>query len=399
MLAGGMNAAPTARVVLLERLPRAGKKILAAGNGRCNLGNRHVLEHPYHNREFAAPALERFDAGAFFDSLGLAVHEDDAGRLYPRSNMAASVLDALRFGAMRAGCELRCDCPVTSIEKAPFVRTGAPNESADSLGWNVGGSGGASDGFLINERIAARRVIIAAGGCAAPAHGSDGSGFSLLRSLGHSIVQPRPALVQMQANSPVLAMLKGLRVQGAIKIMKNGRVLRDSMGEILFARDGLSGIAAMEVSREAAPGCLAVLDLLPAYSIEELSALLTRWRENCPEYSDAQLLAGLLPGRVAQAAARVAPPLAGEGGLGALAYACKNFAFDVTGTRGFAHAQVTAGGADVREFDPHTMQSRIVPGLYACGEALDVDGGCGGFNLQWAWASGALAARCAAVGS
>ena len=124
-LAAGIIAGRTgARVVLLERMPRAGKKILATGNGRCNLGNRNALEHPYHNRDFAIPALERFDAGAFFDSLGLAIHEDGEGRLYPRSNMAASVLDALRFGAARACCEIRCDCPATSIEKAPFVYEG-----------------------------------------------------------------------------------------------------------------------------------------------------------------------------------------------------------------------------------------------------------------------------------
>jgi len=353
--AGGWHAAPTGRVLLLERLPRAGKKILATGNGRCNLGNRHALEHPYHNKDFAACALEQFSAQAcevFFDSLGLAIHGDGEGRLYPRSNTAASVLDALRFGAQRAGCETRCDCPVSSVEPM-------------------------RDGFFINKSIAARRVIIAAGGCAAPAQGSDGSGFALLRSLGHTIVEPRPALVQIRVKSPLLPMLKGLRVQAGIRIMKNGQVLREAAGEVLFTQDGLSGIAAMEVSREAGPGCLAVLDLLPDYTEKELAALLSRWQGCCGD------LSGLLPGRVAQAVAKSA----GDP---------KNFTFEVTGTRGFEHAQVTAGGADVRSFDPRTMESRIVPGLYACGEALDVDGGCGGFNLHWAWASGISAGSSAA---
>ena len=398
-----------ARVVLLERMPRVGKKILATGNGRCNLGNRNAPEHPYHNREFVIPALERFESSplsprrhppsqakgawggceAFFDSLGLAIQEGDEGRLYPRSNMAASVLNALRYGAQRAGCEIRCDCPVTEIKPA-------------------------DGGFLVNQNITARRVIIAAGGCAAPAQGSDGSGFALLRSLGHRIIEPRPALVQITVKSPVLAMLKGLRVRAEIRIGQ-----ARAAGEVLFAQDGLSGIAAMEVSREAVPGSAAVLDLLPEYSIKELTALLLRWQDCCgtPEeggYSPAQLLSGLLPGRVAEAVVRTPRPcgppglecdrtgsilpgcLSGPSEEGGLAYACKNFTFEVTGTRGFGHAQVTAGGADVAQFEPHTMQSRVVPGLYACGEALDVDGGCGGFNLHWAWASGALAGQCAA---
>jgi len=351
-------------------MPRAGKKILATGNGRCNLGNRYAQEHSYHNKDFAAPALEQFGAGAcgaFFDALGLAIHEDAEGRLYPRSNTAASVLNALRYGAARAGCEIRCDCPVMSIKPA-------------------------QDGFIINNSIAARRVILAAGGCAAPAQGSDGSGFTLLRSLGHSIVEPKPALVQLKVSSPLLHMLKGMRVQAGVRLVRDGRVLREAAGEVLFTQDGLSGIAAMEVSREAGPGCLAVLDLLPEYSTEKLAALLSHWQGCCGDLSLAQVLAGLLPSRVAEAVVKTwegNPPAA-------LAKACTNFTFEVAGTRGFEHAQVTAGGADVRSFDPLTMRSRVVPGLYACGEALDVDGGCGGFNLHWAWASGVLAGSSAA---
>ena len=365
-LAAGIAAGRAgAHVILLERMPRAGKKILATGNGRCNLGNRRALEHPYHNRDFATPALEQFEGcEAFFDLLGLAIYEDAEGRLYPRSNTAASVLNALRYGAARAECEICCDCPVTEIKPV--------------------------DGFIVNKSIYARQVIVAAGGCAAPAQGSDGSGFALLRALGHRIVEPRPALVQIKVKSPVLAMLKGMRVQGSIKIMREGRVLREAAGEVLFTQDGLSGIAAMEVSREAGPGALAVLDLLPEYTHETLTALLSKWQGCFVDDTPAQLLAGLLPGRVAEAVAKVSN--------GDLAYICKNFTFEVAGTRGFEHAQVTAGGADAREFDPLTMQSQIVPGLFACGEALDVDGGCGGFNLHWAWASGILAGSAAASG-
>ena len=360
-LAAAISAAAAggAGVVLFERLPRAGKKILATGNGRCNAGNIHALEHEYHNRAFAFPALEQFDIRAFFRSLGLLLREDAEGRLYPLSNTAASVLDALRFGALRAGAEIRCDTAVKEITPA-------------------------REGFLLNGSVAARRVIVAAGGCAAPAQGSDGSGFALLRQLGHSITEPRPALAALRCDSPLLKMLKGLRCHAHISIEQNGKVCRSAEGEILFTEDGISGIAAMEVSRCAAPGAEAVLDVLPEMTLEQVRALMQELAQACPE----QPLAGILPKRIGEAVLRQSEQRGGD-----LAACIKRFAFSVTGTRGFANAQVTAGGADVAQFNPQTMESRLHKGLFACGEVLDVDGGCGGFNLQWAWASGDLAGR------
>ena len=360
--ASGLAAAITAAragasVLVLERMPRAGKKILVTGNGRCNLSNLHAATHEYHNKHFAVPALQAFgtaECKAFFDSLGLALQADAESRIYPRSNTASSVLDALRFGAQRAGVEFRCDSPVTQVQVKP-------------------GS------FVLSESVHAKRVIIAAGGCAAPAQGSDGSGFALLRSLGHRIVEPKPALVQIRCDSPLLGMLKGQRVRAALTLEYDEKILCSSEGEVLFTDDGLSGIAAMELSRDARAGCVVALDLLPEYSHAELAALLSAWCAACPDYTPAQLLGGLLPKRVAEAVVK-------SGGE------AKRFAFPVVGTRGFAHAQVTAGGADMREFNPQDLQSRLVPGLYACGEVLDVDGGCGGFNLHWAWASGILSA-------
>ncbi|MCL2532439.1 MAG: aminoacetone oxidase family FAD-binding enzyme [Oscillospiraceae bacterium] len=359
--ASGLAAAITAAqagesVLVLERMPRAGKKILATGNGRCNVSNRHAATHEYHNKHFAAPALQAFGAAqceAFFHGLGLALWEDAEGRLYPRSNMAASVLDALRFGATRAGAEMLCDTAA-----AQLARTNGE--------------------FVVNSKWHARRVIIAAGGCAAPAHGSDGSGFALLRDLGHTIITPKPALVQLRCNWPLLPSLKGLRVRARAALKYDDEVLRESEGEILFTDDGISGIAAMELSLAYRPGCTIELDLLPDYTHEQLENLLTQWQTDLP-------LAGLLPKRVAEAVVK-----SGQ--------SPKKIALPVMGTRDFLHAQVTAGGADVREFDPHTLQSKLVPGLFACGEVLDVHGGCGGFNLHWAWASGVLAGtrrRCA----
>lgn len=341
-------------VVLFERLPRAGKKILATGNGRCNLGNAHAPDHLYHNRAFALPALQKFDIRTFFRSLGLLLREDAEGRLYPRSNTAASVLDALRLGVLRCGVEICCGTPIDSIEPA-------------------------GEGFLLNGTIAARRVVIAAGGCAAPAQGSDGSGFSLLKQLGHAVVEPRPALVPLTCDSPLLPMLGGMRCRAEISIEQNGSAVSSAEGEILFARDGISGIAAMEVSRHALPGSMAVLDLLPEFSLEQTRALLSELARACPEQPLAGILPGLLPRRIGEAALRAG---------GDPAVNLKRFVFSVTGTRGFAQAQVTAGGADVAQFNSETMESRLHKNLYACGEVLDVDGGCGGFNLHWAFASG-----------
>ena len=348
-----------AGVVLFERLPRAGKKILATGNGRCNAGNIHALQHDYHNCAFALPALRQFEIRSFFRSLGLLLREDAEGRLYPRSNTAASVLDALRFGALRAGAEIRCDTAVHEITPT-------------------------REGFLLNRSVAAQRVIVATGGCAAPAQGSDGSGFALLRQLGHSIVEPRPALVALRCDSPLLKMLKGLRCHAVIAIEQNGKICSNAEGEILFTEDGISGIAAMEVSRCAAPGTVAVLDLLPEMTHEQVCALLEELAQTCPE----QPLAGILPKRIGEAVLRQSEQQGAH-----LAACMKRFVFPLTGTRGFANAQVTAGGADVAQFDPETIESRLHKGLFACGEVLDVDGGCGGFNLQWAWASGQLAGR------
>ncbi|MDR1927120.1 MAG: aminoacetone oxidase family FAD-binding enzyme, partial [Oscillospiraceae bacterium] len=362
-MAAAIAAARTApgggqRILLLERLPRAGKKLLATGNGRCNLSNRSAPAHPYHNRAFALPALRAFEAERFFRSLGLLLAEDGEGRLYPRSNTAASVLDALRLGVARHSVELCCDQPVATVQRR-------------------------GSGFLINGALQAARVILATGGCAAPAQGSDGSGFALLEALGHRIFPPRPALVQLKASAPLLPPLRGLRVKCAAALEDpQGRALCRAKGEILFAQDGISGIAAMELSRAARPGCTLALDLIPELALPALEHFFIRLCQDCPELSPAQALAGLLPRRVGEAVLRqsgigkAAIAALSTGEISRLCAAVKRFTFPLDGTRGFAQAQVTAGGAEVSQFDPRTLESRLAPGLYACGELLDVDGGC-----------------------
>ncbi|MDR1733859.1 MAG: aminoacetone oxidase family FAD-binding enzyme [Oscillospiraceae bacterium] len=357
------RAHPTKRVAVVERLPRVGKKLLATGNGRCNLGNTNALTHPYTNAAFARPALEAFDPKSFFLSIGIAVRSDSEGRLYPLGNQAATVLDALRFSAEREGTKIITD---TAIHMAEY----------------------SNNRFLLNDSMECETLLLAAGGEAAPQHGTDGGGFSLLRQFGHTITPLKPALVPLTAAGT--APLKGTRIQGNFSLLDSKEcLLAESSGEILFTDTGISGIAAMDVSRRAAPGCLFCIDSLPMYSTEESANLLRRFRCDNPTAPWEQLLSGLLPKAYASALCKAAPSAESAD----FARLCKAFCFSVTGTRGWKDAQVTHGGAHISGWSSHTLRSRLVPNLYAAGEVLDVDGLCGGFNLQWAFASGCLAGQ------
>jgi predicted Rossmann fold flavoprotein len=383
----------SALIAVLEKLPRAGKKILATGNGRCNLSNATAGTHPYHNASFAVHALEKYSVNTtldFFRSLGLLTATDSEGRIYPMSNTAASVLDALRFEAERLNVEIICG---TAVKGIAVQKDGSFQLSCLQ---NTAGI------EYITEK-----VIIATGGKASPVHGSDGSGFALLKQLGHSITPLFPALVQITTDITYPKQLKGIRVNAAITVEINGKAASSAEGEILFTEYGLSGIAAMEVSRAASEycsqgkkgGCFAILDLAPALSKEELAGFLKNIVKTNPCLPFEKLLFGILPSRVGQVICKASGlhDLTIETGtlddaqLSAIIDTLKAFRLEIRGTRGFEQAQVTAGGADISEFNPFTLESKKVKGLYACGEVLDVDGGCGGFNLQWAWSSGLLA--------
>jgi len=391
-------------VAVLERMPRAGKKILATGNGRCNLSNIDAVTHPYHNADFAKPALAKYDVAktlAFFKSLGLLTVSDSEGRIYPMSNTAASLLDALRFEADRLHIKTLCNTAVQSVAKLPDGRFSL------SCTQTMPVPEGAKSNGIIRTVFFADKLIVAAGGRASPAHGSDGSGHELLRQLGHHITLLFPALVQLVTDSATPKQMKGIRVSAAISVETDGVETAAAKGEILFTEYGLSGIAAMEVSRVVSAhfasggtgGCCAVLDLAPALAKEELYVFVNNIALNNPALPIEKLLAGVLPGRVGQVVCKMAGlhdstekagMLTGQQ-LTAVVNTVKALRLEVKGTRGFDQAQVTAGGADVSEFSADSMQSRKVNNLYACGEILDVDGGCGGFNLQWAWSSGLLA--------
>lgn len=360
------------KIAIIEALPKIGKKILATGNGRCNLSNLNAQNHPYKNYKFAAYALKKYNPQKtldFFASLGLLTFNDDAMRVYPISNTASSVLDVLRFAAENLNIDIFCDTKAESIKKS-------------------------QNGFIVNNQFRCKKLLIAAGGCASPAQGSDGSGYNLLKDLGHSITPLYPSLVQLTSpEKQKLRPLKGVRVHDAIIRIDSHKI----RGELLFTDYGLSGIASMEMSQkiEGRDNLTANIDLLPTMSENDIASFLKSINTKC-EY----MLLGLLPKAVASAVLKDSQIYLNKKSSQIsfkdcvkIAHIIKNFKIKINGTKGFNFAQVTSGGVNVNEFIPQTLESKIVPDLYCSGEILDVDGGCGGFNLQWAWSSGLLASE------
>lgn len=390
------RARPDWRVLVLEKAPRAGRKLLATGSGTCNLTNLGAAPERYHGKDvaFTESALAAFPPTAamrFFESLGVACRARDNGRVYPLCESAAAVLDCLRLELAARGVEERCGCPVTRLTKQ-------------------GGT------FLLETPdgpVYARRVLVAAGGAAAPSLGGCGDGYALLTALGHERTPLFPTIVQLKTDTTFVKAVKGLRVQGTVSLWRDGGPLAFETGEILFTDYGLSGPAVMQISRAAGDwerrrqGVLeARLDLLPEQADENLPPLLEERRRTLGERTLEDFLTGLLQRRVGQTIVRVAKvvPFTRQAKtltdeeLRRLAGTLKGWRLPVTGTTGFGGAQATAGGIATDGFDPRTLESRLAPGLYAAGEVLDVDGDCGGFNLHWAWASAQAAAAAMAKG-
>lgn len=376
-----------ARVLLFERQARVGRKLLATGNGRCNLSNENAGPSHYHgeNPDFVRPALEALSVEAtraVFREMGLlTAFPDEDGRIYPLSDSANSVLDVLRFALERLPVELHTGEPATAVRR----------------------QGG---GFTVETEEAAYTadaVVIACGGCAGGKLGGVSDGYALLGALGHSRTALHPALTQITSDSPYPKMLKGVRAQAAICLARDGRTVGENRGEVQFTEKGISGIAVFELSRlvSVGGGCEARLDFLPDLSEAALINMLRIQAERRAGLPGEELLTGMLHNKLGRTLCRVAgiagtpcEALTGEE-IRRCGAVCKGFTLNAVGTGGFDTAQVTAGGIRTSEFDPNTLESRFIPGLYACGEVLDIDGDCGGYNLQWAWSSGYLAGRSA----
>jgi hypothetical protein len=390
--ASGIMAALTAaedksrHVILLERQQRLGRKLLATGNGRCNLTNTGAAVEHYHGEQpdFAAAALSQFDSQAaldFFHTLGLITVEEYGGRVYPLSNSANSVVDILRFALEKRGVELRCACPAREI-----------------LRRNPGYTVITDDG-----RLDCDYLIVACGGAAGAKLGGVMDGYELLKPLGHKRTALYGSLVQLITPAEYPRALKGVRADGQIRLMSGEECLGLGEGEIQFTDNGLSGPAAFDVSRLAATageGLSLSLNFFRGMEAETVLSLLRQRRDSYPELECGELFTGMLHNRLGRMLVKYAA-LPQAMAIGALSdkqleqalRAATDFRLKLLGTEGFDHAQVTAGGIKTTGFNPETMESWFMPGLFVCGELLDIDGDCGGYNLQWAWSSGRLAGK------
>ena len=390
LAAAVMAAREGLSVAVLEKAPRVGRKLLATGNGTCNITNIAAAPAYYHGADvaFVQPALAAFSPTAameFFESIGVTCRVREDGRVYPLCEQAAAVLDQLRAECAARDVTEQVDTAVTAL------RPGKGGFLVESSGGNV--SAGA--------------VLVTAGGAASPSLGGCTDGYSLLTALGHEKTPLFPAITQIRADSQWLRAVKGLRVDATLTLCQKGRPVASQTGELLFTDYGLSGPAALQISRIAGDwerqkkgDLVALVDLLPDWSEVEVAAEVRR-RRVLPGRTLEEMLTGLLNKRIGQTVLRAAGavPLGRPASslrdeeVAAVAATIKRWRFSVSGTKGLAAAQVTAGGIATAGFDPHTLESRRVPGLYAAGEVLDIDGECGGFNLQWAWSSAFLATR------
>lgn len=372
------------KITVYERLPKVGKKILATGNGRCNIMNTSVSRNHYHgDSKLLNSIFERFsveDNMEFFRSMGIYLAEEDDGRLYPLSFQASSVLDALRFEAENLGIETKCDTKIEKIQRK-------------------------NDGFILNDNINSDAVIVAGGGKSSSVQGSDGSCFDLLASLGIKIKPTFPSLTGIVLKNKNKS-LKGVRAAGEIYIVENGTVVSSSEGELQYTDYGISGIPAMEVSRDVSEHfalhrkgkIIMAVNSLPDFTPEEIfDYIVTRKKQN-PNLLCEDLLSGVMPKKLGIAklssasiscTARLSTLT--KNNIAFLTEIINSEIFEISGVLGFDNSQVTAGGADTKLFNPATLEAKNINGLFACGEVLDIDAVCGGFNLAWAWSSG----RCA----
>ena len=398
--AAGMMAAISARrlgadVTILERNPRVGKKILATGNGRCNFTNINSDITCYHgnNPKFAYTSLANFttdDTIRFFEKLGIEHKVEDLGKVFPMSDQASSILDVLLYELNELGINIVCDALVKDIARK-------------------------NDRFIIElengQVYRGDRLIIATGGKAMPSSGSDGQGYDLATTLGHTIIDIFPALVQLKLEGSFFKRIEGVKFVGTAEIIHNNKSVAKDRGDILFANYGVSGPPILQISRKAgeilkegqeAHLKISIIDMM---SKEELRKLINkRFLIGSKKPVDFSLV-GLINKRlipVVLAEAGINEIKRPVGSLSAkerewIIAILTDWRFKIKGTKSWPSAQITAGGVDTNGIDQNSMESKLVPGLYFAGEIIDIDGLCGGFNLQWAWSSGFIAGQSAAL--
>lgn len=377
------------RTLLVEKNRKPGVKILMSGGTRCNIthatDNRGIVTAYGPPGKFLHSALAAFsvqDTVDFFEAEGVATKVEETGKIFPVSNKALDVLDALMRRLKKSGSILALGEAVVDISQVDGA-------------WRLQTSARALNG---------EKVILTTGGQSYPGSGTTGDGYRFAQALGHRIVPPRPALVPLSSNVPWIAAMRGITLPDvSVKILDQQQPLIARRGSLLFAHFGLSGPVILDVSRvvsgHAQPGTLTLeVDLLPAMNTAELDAWLRDESLASGKKQLAIVLSKKLPRRLCDVVLENAGLLEERkaAGLtrderGRLVQSCKGLRVPLTGTLGFKKAEVTAGGVALDEVDSRTMQSKLVPGLYLAGEVLDLDGPIGGFNFQAAWSTGWLA--------
>lgn len=411
--AAGMTAAIAAakegaKVTLFERNDRVGKKILMTGNGRCNLGNREIDISMYHadQPDFVSDRLKEFGTDetiSFFNTLGLMI-KDKNGYLYPACEQASAVLDVLRNEISGLGIRVITNCKITRLEKRK------PEEKVHLYSERNENS--------VGDKWTFDRVIVACGGMAAPSTGSDGNGYTLAKGIGHCINPTVPALVQLKCSEKFFKSISGVRADAYVAIRQNGREIAGDRGELQLTDYGISGIPVFQISRTAAyllkdnkdknskdknnKGLEVHIDFLPDISADAYEAFCSCRKKLFAGRKVEEFFTGMLNKKLMQLFIRMAGlkgeedlKTADKGKIDKVFSLCRDLRVTVVDTNPFANAQVTAGGIPLREISGQ-FESRKMSGVYFAGEILDVDGKCGGYNLQWAWCSGYTAGVAAA---
>lgn len=390
--ASGIMAAISAKlngaksVVIIEKNERIGKKLLITGNGRCNLSNINANKSGYNgDANFAKSIIAKLDVQStvnFFEKYGLLTYVDDEGRIYPISNQASSVLDVLRLLCEQLDIKIVCD-KVNDIIPSPQKHCIIGEQTA----------------------IAANRIILACAGKAAPNTGSNGDMVKVLEKLNYKIIKMQPSLCPLKTDVSSVKSLKGVRAKCKATLYKNGTVVCADVGEVQFNDDNLSGIVIMQLSSKMTnnAGWQIGLNFMGDYDKNSLITLLLRRIKEMKDLTCEHLLDGVINKKLAYAIIKRAGieklslPISRltRTQLNSICDQLYDMRFEIKSKAGFDKAQVTAGGIDTKQFDDK-LQSKLHLGFYACGEVLNVDGICGGYNLQWAWSSGYIAGKNAA---
>lgn len=391
--AAGMMAAIAAsgnkKILIIEHNDKLGKKILQTGNGRCNLTNLHMTKKCYcnENADYAFEVIKDFDQHKvmeFFKDAGLLLH-DRNGYVYPNSDQAVQVNEVLTQKMLACGVEVVTETSIIMAEQIGNI-------------------------FKVNTDkgvFECDKLIIAMGSKAYPKSGSDGSGYDLVKRFGHKVVEPLPALTALKSSFKHCKSISGVRCDGTVKVFVDLKEIISERGEIQLTDYGISGIPVFQISRYAVKGCFekkkvyCMVDFLPDYSEDELSEFILKKCRNSKVLA-ADVFSGMINKKLVMMLLKVSAIKPEKPGntvtsdeVEIFVKNLKSLRFDITGYNSYDYGQVCQGGVSVNEIDCKTMESKIVKNLYFAGEIIDIDGICGGYNLQWAWSSGYMAGKAA----